>query len=108
MMRSFLVCYDIRNPKRLNKVYTTMRGYGEHLQYSVFLCELTKKLETEMRAELENIIDPEQDQILIIPLQHRVFFEVLGQPIKHRERELFLAMDGIAVDNDGNIQTEAQ
>src|ERR1035438_4086458 len=33
---SYLICYDICDDKRLRKVFQTMRGYGDHLQYSVF------------------------------------------------------------------------
>ena len=41
MRTSYLVCYDICDDKRLRKVFQTMRGYGDHLQYSVFECQLT-------------------------------------------------------------------
>ena len=34
--------YDICEDKRLAKVYKIMRGYGDHLQYSVFECQLTQ------------------------------------------------------------------
>ena len=32
-----LVCYDVREPKRLRQTYRTMLGYGDPLQYSVFV-----------------------------------------------------------------------
>ena len=41
MRTSYLICYDISDDKRLRKVFQTMRGYGDHLQYSVFECQLT-------------------------------------------------------------------
>jgi CRISPR-associated endonuclease Cas2 len=41
MRISYLVCYDICDDKRLRKVFQTMRNYGDHLQYSVFECQLT-------------------------------------------------------------------
>ena len=41
MRRLYLVAYDICDPKRLRKVFKTMRGFGEHLQFSVFQCDLT-------------------------------------------------------------------
>ena len=34
MRTSYLVCYDIADEKRLRKVFQTMRGYGDHLQFS--------------------------------------------------------------------------
>jgi CRISPR-associated protein Cas2 len=41
MRNTFLVCYDIRDDYRLRKVFGTMRGFGDHLQYSVFECQFT-------------------------------------------------------------------
>lgn len=38
MRSTYLVCYDICNDKRLRKVFQVVRGYGDHLQYSVFEC----------------------------------------------------------------------
>ena len=42
MRNTFLVTYDICQDKRLAKVHKTMRGFGDHLQYSVFECQLTR------------------------------------------------------------------
>ena len=41
MRFSYLICYDICDDKRLRKVFQTMRVYGDHLQYSIFECQLT-------------------------------------------------------------------
>jgi hypothetical protein len=35
MRTSYLICYDICDDKRLRKVFQTMRGYGDHLQFSI-------------------------------------------------------------------------
>jgi CRISPR-associated protein Cas2 len=100
MIRSFLVCYDICNPKRLRKVYSVMRSYGEYVQYSVSLCELTQKLEHQMKDDLRAIIEEREDQILIIPLQYRIYFETIGLPLANRERELILVMNELDDEND--------
>lgn len=52
MRKSFLVCYDISDDKRLRKVFQTMRGYGDHLQYSIFECQLTSTDLVRLRFEL--------------------------------------------------------
>jgi CRISPR-associated endonuclease Cas2 len=41
MRTCYLVAYDIADPKRLQRVHRTMRGYGDPLQYSVFRCILS-------------------------------------------------------------------
>jgi CRISPR-associated protein Cas2 len=45
-----------------------MQGFGEHLQLSVFQCDLTAIDRIEMQAALEEIIDRDEDKVLIIDL----------------------------------------
>jgi len=40
MRRCYLVCYDVRDDKRLRRVHKLMKAYGEAWQYSVFYCTL--------------------------------------------------------------------
>jgi CRISPR-associated protein Cas2 len=68
MRRLYIVTYDISDPRRLRKVFKTMRGFGEHLQLSVFQCDLTQMARVEMQAALEEIIHHEEDKVLIIDL----------------------------------------
>ncbi len=68
MRRLYLVTYDISDPRRLRRVFKTMRGFGAHLQLSVFQCDLTQMARVEMQAALEEIIHHEEDKVLIIDL----------------------------------------
>lgn len=68
MRNSYLVCYDICDDKRLRKVFRTMRGYGDHLQFSVFECQLTGIDVVRLRAELSSIIHHGEDQVLFVDL----------------------------------------
>jgi len=68
MRTSYLVCYDISDEKRLRKVFKAMRGYGDHLQYSVFECQLTPMDLARCRHELSGIIHHDQDQVLFVNL----------------------------------------
>lgn len=68
-MRScYIVTYDICDPKRLRKVFRTCRNYGNHLQYSVFECDLTAREKVQLEAELNLIINNREDQVLFIAL----------------------------------------
>ena len=68
-MRSvYLVTYDISDDRRLRKVYKAMRGVGDHVQYSVFQCELSPRQVIELIADLETIIHHGEDQVLIVDL----------------------------------------
>lgn len=68
MRQSYLVCYDISDDKRLRKVFKTMRGYGDHLQYSVFECQFTASDLIRCRAALARIIHHDEDQVLFVHL----------------------------------------
>lgn len=39
--RQYLIAYDISDPRRLRRVIKVMEAYGQRLQYSVFLCNLS-------------------------------------------------------------------
>jgi len=68
MRQSYLVCYDISDEKRLRKVFKTMRGFGDHLQYSVFECQFTPSDLIRCRTELSRIIHHSNDQVLFVHL----------------------------------------
>jgi CRISPR-associated protein Cas2 len=63
----WLICYDVRDKKRLRKTAKHMEGYGERMQYSVFRCWLTVRGMEQLRWELTEILAPEDD-VLFIPL----------------------------------------
>lgn len=66
MRQTYIVTYDICDPKRLRRVFKTLRGYGDHLQLSVFRCELNHRELVELRAELGTIINHDEDQVLFV------------------------------------------
>lgn len=68
MRSTYLVCYDICDPKRLRMVYKTMRDFGDHLQYSVFECQFTPVDLAKCRHVLGEIIHHGEDQVLFIDL----------------------------------------
>ena len=68
MRNAYIVTYDICDPKRLRKVFQTLRGWGEHLQLSVYECHLSKMDLARVKAELHEIIHHDEDQVLFIDL----------------------------------------
>ena len=88
-----MVCYDIADAKRLQKVHRKMRGYGEALQYSVFCCDLTASEKTILWSELHTLINHREDQIMFINLgnsmsQRAENMETLGRALSIREQPL--------------------
>ncbi len=78
MKASYLVCYDIAEPSRLNRVLKFMKGKGIHLQYSVFYCSLTWQELTQVKDSLSRLIDHKEDDIRIYPLPENSLVEVIG------------------------------
>jgi CRISPR-associated protein Cas2 len=64
----YVVTYDICDSKRLRLVFRLMRGYGDHLQLSVFRCELSDRERVELAAKLSEVINHNEDQVLFFPL----------------------------------------
>lgn len=68
MRRCYLVCYDIRDPKRLRRTHKTMKAYGEAWQYSVFYCTLKPIDRVRMENALREVVNLKVDQVLIVDL----------------------------------------
>lgn len=66
MRQTFVVSYDISCPKRLRRVYRLMRGWGDHIQLSVFRCELNERELVELRRRLSDVIHTGEDQVLFV------------------------------------------
>lgn len=64
----YIVCYDIADPKRLRRVFSIMRGFGDHLQYSVFRCELSDREKLQLIVKLTGTVKHDEDQVLFFPL----------------------------------------
>ena len=95
MRRTFIVCYDIADPKRLRNVFKKMRAWGDHLQFSVFECQLRSVDLVRLRADLAEIINHDKDQVLFVDLGpsegrgDRVI-TALGQPYVHIDAPLIV------------------
>lgn len=68
MRNTYLVCYDVRDDHRRAKVHKTLRGYGDHLQYSIFECQLTPSDVVRCRHQLGLVIHHREDQVLFVDL----------------------------------------
>ncbi len=68
MRRCYLVCYDVRNPKRLRRVHKLMKAFGEAWQYSVFYCTLKDIDRVRLENSLRETINLKEDQVLIVDL----------------------------------------
>jgi CRISPR-associated protein Cas2 len=65
---AYLVAYDIVDDRRRTKLYKLLRGYGEHLQFSVFRCDLTPVRHAKLLGEIQLRISTREDQVLVVDL----------------------------------------
>jgi len=68
MRTTYLVCYDIANDKRLRRVFKTCSNFGDHLQFSVFECDLSASEKIQLETALSGIIKHDEDQVLFVGL----------------------------------------
>lgn len=89
----YLVCYDISDPKRLQKVHRKVCGYGEALQYSVFCCDLTASEKIVLWGALHKLINQREDQVMFVKLGNSMTqlaenLETIGRALTVREHRL--------------------
>jgi CRISPR-associated protein Cas2 len=68
MRQAYVVCYDVSDPKRLRKVFKVLRGYGQHVQLSVFRCDLDETKLVQLKQKLRAVIHHDEDQVLFIDM----------------------------------------
>ena len=68
MRRRYLITYDISDDKRRNCVFKTLRDRGDHIQFSVFLCELNPREYATLKGHLQEFVHKRDDQVLILDL----------------------------------------
>ena len=95
MHTRYFVTYDISDDDRRNRVFKTLQGYGDHIQYSVFRCDLSERERVTMIAVLHGLIDHREDQILIVDLgpvdgRASTCVEALGRRYIPRERSVII------------------
>ena len=95
MRNRYLVCYDIADPKRLRRIFKTLEGYGDHLQYSVFSCDLSRKEKALLLDALLGHFNRKEDSLLMIDLgpangDARERFTFFGQGLRPVEEDTFI------------------
>jgi CRISPR-associated protein Cas2 len=66
--RSYLVAYDVTDDKRRARVFTALRGFGDHIQFSVFECQMDASELARCRHVLGTHIHHRDDQVLFVDL----------------------------------------
>jgi len=70
-VRRVLVAYDICDDGRRDQVAVTLQGYGQRVQYSVFIVDGRPSDFVRLRSSLNAVIDVSVDRILFCELGAR-------------------------------------
>jgi CRISPR-associated protein Cas2 len=84
-----LLCYDIKDPKRLQRVHKCAKKVGMPLQYSVFYLEMNNADVTQLLNQLSRLIDVTQDDIKIYAISRFDDIEFLGASLLADGIQLF-------------------
>ena len=89
----YLICYDVVEDRRRNKVAHLLEGYGMRVQKSVFECMLTRAQQEMLQRKLNSYIEADEDQVRFYPLSAhtRRKVAILGlQPHRQIDDETFI------------------
>lgn len=95
MRRRFVICYDVADDKRRSRIFQLLLGYGDHIQYSVFLADLTRRELIVLRTKLRDLLHEGDDQCLLVDLgrESRALedtLQVIGKPYRPPVRTMIV------------------
>lgn len=95
MRRRYVVTYDVADDRRRDRMFTVLQGYGDHVQFSVFVAALTIQELIMLRTKLRGHMNEGTDQVLIIDLGRdetnpATPFEVIGKPYRPPTRTMIV------------------
>lgn len=85
-----VVCYDIPDDKRRNRMAKVLEGFGSRVQKSVFECDLTPRQFDALKKKVKRAIKGEEDSvryyILCAQCLTRVELEGNSKPLEQTEQ----------------------
>lgn len=67
-VRRSLICYDITDDKRRTRVSNLLSSYGDRIQFSVFVVDISPARLIRLKAKAKEKIDKNEDSILFCDL----------------------------------------
>jgi CRISPR-associated protein Cas2 len=68
MRKRYLIAYDVSDDKRRTAIFKTLMGNGDHVQFSVFLCQLSDLELARLKGQLVQSVNARQDQVVVLDL----------------------------------------
>ena len=71
-----VIAYDVADDRRRVRVFKALKDYGQHVQFSVFECDLRRRDVRRLQARLLRLIDPAVDNIRFYYLDRAAVAEI--------------------------------
>jgi CRISPR-associated protein Cas2 len=68
MRHRWLIAYDVSDSKRLRRMHRLLDGYGDAVQYSVFVCDLTDVELQLLREQILRVMHQTEDRVMFADL----------------------------------------
>ena len=75
---TWLIAYDVCEPRRLARLHRFLAKRAQAVQYSVFTAELSPKERSRLEREIRQRIDPKVDDVRFYPLPEGTAVEQLA------------------------------
>ena len=91
--RTYLIAYDIADPKRLVRVHRLLKHEAAPLQYSVFVTRASDDEIDHLLDDVGGLIEPAQDDVRAYPIPERAEVVMLGR--QRLPEGVILTADGV-------------
>jgi CRISPR-associated protein Cas2 len=90
MRTRYLLCYDVRDARRLRRTAKVAETWGYRLEYSVFVCDLSPVERAGLERDLRDTLDLVSDRAVLVDLgppgsSSSRRFQWLSSPVALRE-----------------------
>ena len=68
MRTRYLLCYDVRDERRLRRTIKVAEAWGYRLQYSVFVCDVDEVERARLERSLRDVLDVTVDRAVLVDL----------------------------------------
>ena len=79
-MKEFLICYDITDPSRLNRIASCLKKYYLRIQKSIFIFKGSSRLFNEVLRQVLTKLDASKDDLRVYEIMRRNSVH-LGLPV---------------------------
>jgi len=73
-----LICYDIADPKRLQRLHRQLAKEAVMVQYSVYYAEMCTAEIKQLKNMIRQYIDADHDDVRIYPLPEKIEITMIG------------------------------